>query len=78
LHILPLKTPTLCAVIGATYGQIVSAIRGGKLTPPAKDTSGDYYWLPADVERARLAVATDRRRKGQRTRDLVGDAARAD
>jgi len=60
---LPRKTRSAAAAIGATVAQIMAAIYAGKLTPPAKDESGDYVWSDEDLERARQALATDRRRK---------------
>jgi hypothetical protein len=44
---------------------LMSLVRWEYIPAPAKDSSGDYVWLPEDVERARHALA-DRRRGGQR------------
>jgi len=49
---------------GCTYWRLVSAMRGGKITPlPARDCSGDFIWSDEDLERARAALQTDLRRK---------------
>jgi hypothetical protein len=63
------KTPVAARLVGATYWRLVTAMRGGKITPlPAKDSSGDFIWTEADLERARQALAIDlrRTRSGQR------------
>jgi hypothetical protein len=44
----------------------MGALRSGKLSPPAKDVSGDFAWSPEDIERAREALARDGRRKEHR------------
>ena len=58
----PLKTPTAARQLGVTYHQLIGLIRYGKMEPPARDTSGDYYWTAADVQRAREAIRTQRRK----------------
>jgi hypothetical protein len=58
-----LKSPAAADVLGIGYYHLISLIRSKKLTPPAKDTSGDYVWTDADVERAREAIAAGRRRR---------------
>jgi hypothetical protein len=60
--VLPLKTRSAARAIGATAPQIMSAIYSGKLLPPGKDESGDYQWFPHDLERAKAALAIDRRK----------------
>ena len=59
---LPLKTPAAARALGVTYWRLVSAIRCGRLAPPAKDSSGDFVWTEEDLERARAALAV---RKGK-------------
>ena len=60
---LPLKTKSAAARLGATVEQLLACIYHGKLAPPGKDESGDYIWFDSDIERARAALAVDRRRK---------------
>src|SRR5262249_6703348 len=57
-----LKTSAVARLLGIQYVQLFSLIRNGRLEPPSKDSSGDYVWLPEDVERARQALALLRRR----------------
>jgi hypothetical protein len=52
--------------LGCAYWQLIGALRGGKLQPPAKDSAGQFVWTEEDLERARKALATDRRRKEHR------------
>ncbi len=52
-----LKTPMAAVEIGTSPYRLQSLIRGGKLTPPQKDSSGDYLWGPEDLDRARAAIA---------------------
>jgi hypothetical protein len=57
-----LKTPAVSGLLGVSYWQITSLLRTRTITPPAKDSSGDYVWTEEDVERARQALAARRRR----------------
>ena len=60
----PVKTTTEAArLVGTTPNNLLAAIRNGRLAAPAKNASGAYWWTDADVERARAALAIDRRRK---------------
>jgi hypothetical protein len=56
------KTPEAARALGVPYWRLSDAIRRGALTPPQKDSSGDYVWGPDDIERARAALAIDRRK----------------
>jgi hypothetical protein len=56
-----LKTPTVARQLGVPYWRVIGLIRWGVIDPPAKDSSGDYVWLPADVERARRALGDSAR-----------------
>src|SRR5262245_28750959 len=60
---LPKTTRAAAREAGLMLAQITHAICHGKLVPPAKDETGRYLWTAADIERARQAVAVDRRRK---------------
>jgi hypothetical protein len=61
---LPTKTATVARQLNVNYQTLFGHIRRGKISPlPAKDSSGDFIWSPSDIERARVALATDRRRK---------------
>jgi hypothetical protein len=64
-----LKTPVVAERLGIGYHLLFGLIRSRRLTPPAKDSSGDYVWTPADVARAR-EVLTGR---GQRRRSSQPD-----
>jgi hypothetical protein len=55
------KTPAMCRLLGVRYSDIWHLLRDGRLVPPAKDSSGDYVWTEADVQRAREALAARRR-----------------
>jgi hypothetical protein len=58
-----LKGRAAARAAGMGYDRLMGLIRSGRLDPPVKDSSGDYVWTPADLERARQAGKVDRRRK---------------
>jgi hypothetical protein len=58
-----MKTPTAAAALGVPYWRLSQLIRDRRITPPHKDTSGDYVWLPEDLERARRALGARRRKE---------------
>jgi hypothetical protein len=60
---MPRKTPAAARELGVTVYRLHSLIRGGKLPPPQKDTSGDFIWTDADLDRALQALTLDRRRR---------------
>jgi hypothetical protein len=45
---------------------LISLIRGGRMPAPPRDSSGRYVWRPGDVEAARRAMGTGRRRREHR------------
>ena len=57
------KTPIAVRELNTTYYRLIELIRGNKITPPGKDTSGDYLWSDEDLERARQALEAKQRRK---------------
>jgi DNA-binding transcriptional MerR regulator len=57
------KTPIAARELGISYSQLIGLIRYGKIAPPERDTSGDYIWTDADLDRARAAFASKRRPK---------------
>ena len=59
-----LKTPAAARALKVPYTALVSLIRYGKISAPAKDTSGDYVWTAADIEAARRVLAARPRRVG--------------
>jgi hypothetical protein len=61
-----LKTAAAAAALNTTYHRLIGLVRFGKIEPPPKDSSGDYLWDADDLERARQALAIDRRRKEYR------------
>jgi hypothetical protein len=58
-----LKTPIVAEKLGVTYHQLASLIRYGKMAKPQRDSSGDFVWMQADFERARVALSKIRHRK---------------
>jgi hypothetical protein len=58
------KTPVAVRELGTTYHKLIGLIRFSKIEPPPRDTSGDYLWDDAALERARQALKVDLRRKG--------------
>jgi hypothetical protein len=50
------KTPIVAEMLGVSYWRLVGLLRAGRIDPPAKDTSGDYLWRPADVRAAKRAL----------------------
>lgn len=61
------KSTKAAEELGITYYRLIGLLRSGKLTPPPKDSSGDYLWSDADLHKARRALRTDRRRKDKAT-----------
>jgi hypothetical protein len=59
---LPLKTIEVVRKLAVPYTRLVDLIRNNRIPRPAKDASEDYIWFPADVERARHALANPPRR----------------
>jgi hypothetical protein len=53
---LPVKTPIAARHLGVSYSHLMSLLRNGKVTPPQKDSSGDYLWAEADLAAARRAL----------------------
>ncbi len=60
------KTREVLQELNASYHRVHSVLRSGKVTPPAKDVSGDFAWTAQDVEAVRHAMTIDRRRKDAR------------
>jgi len=61
-HTLPfLKTAAVARALGISYASLFKLIRNGRIAPPARDSSGDYIWMPDDVERAKAALAKRRK-----------------
>jgi hypothetical protein len=52
-----LKTPAIADTLGIPYWRVNQLIRSREFRPPMKDSSGDYVWLPEDVERLKKALA---------------------
>jgi hypothetical protein len=59
------KTPVAARELGISYHQLIGLIRYDKIAPPDRDSSGDYLWSDADLERVRSTLATMRRSKPQ-------------
>jgi DNA-binding transcriptional MerR regulator len=56
--LVPIKTKDAARQLGCKYHQLIYAINTGRLTPPSKDSSGDYIWTIDDIERAKTALRT--------------------
>jgi hypothetical protein len=56
------KTPAAARELGVSYETLYGLLRYDKMAPPGRDTSGDYVWTDADLDRARRALAQSRRR----------------
>ena len=59
-----LKTRQAARQLGCKFHQLINLINNEKLAPPNKDSSGDYFWTEADIERARLALAEWYQKRG--------------
>lgn len=59
---LPRKSPIAAVELGISYHQLINLLRSRKITPPQKDTSGDYLWSD-DLTAARLALTLSERRR---------------
>lgn len=57
------KTTTVADQLGVPYYRLFDLLRSRQIAPPAKDSSGDYVWTEADVERARAAIQARLRRR---------------
>jgi hypothetical protein len=60
-----IKTSAAAKELRVTYPVLFDLIRRGKLRPPQKDSSGDYIWSAADLERARAALTRRHSRTGR-------------
>ena len=58
-----LKTPIAADKLGVAETQLYSLIRKKRIPRPNQDSSGDFCWLPADIEAARQAIESRRQRK---------------
>ncbi len=58
------KTPAAARELGTTYHRLINLIRFDKITSPERDSSGDFLWSDADLDRARQALAAARTGKG--------------
>jgi hypothetical protein len=59
------KTTAAAQELGVPYWRLIGLMRYGKITPPGRDTSGDFVWTDADMARARAALASGRGRHGE-------------
>lgn len=60
---LPRKTPVAARELQTSYHKLFSLVRFNKITPPERDSSGDYVWSDDDLARAREALKIDLRRR---------------
>jgi hypothetical protein len=61
------KTPVAARQLGKPYWVVYAMVRSGRIPAPPKDSSGDYVWTAADIERARAALAAGPRKRGEAT-----------
>lgn len=59
------KTPVAARELGISYHQLIGLIRYGVIEPPGRDSSGDYLWDEAGLQRARQALAARKRKRGE-------------
>jgi hypothetical protein len=55
-----LKTPEAAKQVGVSYHQLMNLIRFGKISRPARDSSGDYLWAQGDLDHAREVFSARR------------------
>jgi hypothetical protein len=58
--------------LGVSAAALRALLERSRIAPPEKDAAGNYWWSPQDISAARLALATDLRRR--ENRDLRGRA----
>jgi hypothetical protein len=58
-----LKSPAAADALGVTYHRLIGLIRFRKISPPERDSSGDFVWGKSDLERARKALAGRKRKR---------------
>ena len=52
--------------LGIGYAQLFNLIRYGRIVPPQKTGSGEYYWTDDDLTAARNALSFRKRRVERR------------
>jgi hypothetical protein len=57
------KTQEVAKEEGVPSYRILYLLQHGRLTPPPKDSSGDYVWGDGNVRRLRAALAQVKRRR---------------
>jgi hypothetical protein len=53
-------------ILGEPLPKLCQLIRTGRMVEPARDSSKRFIWTEADLEAARRALQTDRRRREHR------------
>ena len=59
-----MKTPVAARHLHVTYHRLYDLLRFQLITPPERDSSGDFLWTKGDLERARRALARRDRAAG--------------
>jgi hypothetical protein len=59
------KTPVAARELGESYHTTINLVRFGKIRPPKRDSSSEFAWSDADLERARAALIKLRRPRKQ-------------
>ncbi len=58
-----MTTRQIAADLGVIAATVCQMIMRGKIPEPGRNRLGHYEWTEADLQRARQALAADRRRK---------------
>jgi hypothetical protein len=58
---LPKKTAAVARELGVSYCRLFGLIRYGKLSPPARDSSGHYIWDACQIDKARKLLRAEER-----------------
>jgi hypothetical protein len=56
-----IKTTAFAPLVPTVPGVLYRLLRDGRISPPEKDSSGDYCWSMDDLPRVRAALAASRR-----------------
>ena len=72
------KSREAAELLGVNYHKLINLIRFRKIDPPQRDSSGDYYWLDADIKRAKAALEAEWRARAAQENDRRARAAEAE
>lgn len=63
-----MTTNDAARTLGTTYIQLYNLIRYGKVTPPAKTSTGDFWWTDVDLASAKEALLRQPKRRRPSTK----------